>query len=150
MLMLYTQSLTGGVLLLRNKFFIILYRGKDFLPGQVANVIVDREIALRKCQTNEEGARMKAIETSYMPGGPTNTSRSGTLYEFQEFQIKFQKTAKGDSEIQLEAYKEKLERELRNQEYRLRIVRFNSLSYQDHCNAGLENNPRGFCSLKVR
>lgn len=117
------KSLTGGVLLLRNKFFIILYRGKDFLPGQVANVIVDREIALRKCQTNEEGARMKAIETSYMPGGPTNTSRSGTLYEFQEFQIKFQKTAKGDSEIQLEAYKEKLERELRNQEYRLRILK---------------------------
>ncbi|KAJ6867276.1 chloroplastic group IIA intron splicing facilitator CRS1 [Populus alba x Populus x berolinensis] len=116
-------SLTGGVLLLRNKFFIILYRGKDFLPGQVANVIMDREIALRKCQTNEEGARMKAIETSYMPGGPTNTSRSGTLYEFQEFQIKFQKTAKGDSEIQLEAYKEKLERELRNQEYRLRILK---------------------------
>lgn len=117
------KSLTGGVLLLRNKFFIILYRGKDFLPGQVANVIMDREIALRKCQTNEEGARMKAIETSYMPGGPTNTSRSGTLYEFQEFQIKFQKTAKGDSEIQLEAYKEKLERELRNQEYRLRILK---------------------------
>lgn len=117
------KSLTGGVLLLRNKFFIILYRGKDFLPGQVANVIVDREIALRKCQTNEEGARMKAIETSYMPGGPTNTSRSGTLYEFQEFQIKFQKTAKGDSEIQLEAYKEKLESELRNQEYRLRILK---------------------------
>lgn len=111
---------------------------------------MDREIALRKCQTNEEGARMKAIETSYMLGGPINTSRSGTLYEFQEFQIKFQKTAKGDSEIQLEAYKEKLERELRNQEYRLRIVRFNSLSFQDHCNAGLENNPHGFCSLKVR
>jgi hypothetical protein len=58
--------------------------------------------------------------------------------------------AKGDSEIHLEAYKEKLERELRNQEYRLRIVRFNSLSFQDHCNAGLENNPHGFCSLKVR
>ncbi|XP_011021270.1 PREDICTED: chloroplastic group IIA intron splicing facilitator CRS1, chloroplastic [Populus euphratica] len=117
------KSLTGGVLLLRNKFFIILYRGKDFLPGQVATVIVDREIALRKCQTNEERARMKAIETSYMPGGPTNTSRSGTLHEFQEFQIKFQKTAKGDSEIQLEAYKEKLERELRNQEYRLCILK---------------------------
>ncbi|KAJ6369682.1 hypothetical protein OIU76_028018 [Salix suchowensis] len=115
------KSLTGGVLLLRNKFFIILYRGKDFLPGQVANVIVDREIALRKCQTNEEGARLKAIETSYVPGGPT--SRSGTLYEFQYFQIKFQKTAKEDSEIQLEAYKEKLERELRNQEYRLRILK---------------------------
>lgn len=117
------KSLTGGVLLLRNKFFIILYRGKDFLPAQVANVIVDREIALRKCQTNEEGARMKAIETSYMLGGPINTSRSGTLYEFQEFQIKFQKMAKGDSEIHLEAYKEKLERELRNQEYRLRILK---------------------------
>ncbi|KAJ6371035.1 hypothetical protein OIU77_001527 [Salix suchowensis] len=115
------KSLTGGVLLLRNKFFIILYRGKDFLPGQVANVIVDREIALRKCQTNEEGARLKAIETSYVPGGPT--SRSGTLYEFQYFQLKFQKTAKEDSEIQLEAYKEKLERELRNQEYRLRILK---------------------------
>ncbi|KAJ6735014.1 CHLOROPLASTIC GROUP IIA INTRON SPLICING FACILITATOR CRS1 CHLOROPLASTIC [Salix purpurea] len=115
------KSLTGGVLLLRIKFFIILYRGKDFLPGQVANVIVDREIALRKCQTNEEGARLKAIETSYVPGGPT--SRSGTLYEFQYFQIKFQKTAKEDSEIQLEAYKEKLERELRNQEYRLCILK---------------------------
>ncbi|KAJ6684348.1 CHLOROPLASTIC GROUP IIA INTRON SPLICING FACILITATOR CRS1 CHLOROPLASTIC [Salix viminalis] len=97
------KSLTGGVLLLRNKFFIILYRGKDFLPGQVANVIVDREIALRKCQTNEEEVEL------YMN---FSTSKSN-----------FRKRQKEDSEIQLEAYKEKLERELRNQEYRLRILK---------------------------
>ncbi|CAK7344301.1 unnamed protein product [Dovyalis caffra] len=119
------KSLTGGVLLLRNKFFIILYRGKDFLPGQVANVIVDREIAIRKCQTNEEGARMKAIENFYMAGEPLNTSRSGTLYEFQDIQIKFQKMAKvkADSEIQLEAEKEKLERELRKEAHRLFMLK---------------------------
>lgn len=130
--MLLMQSLTGGVLLLRNKFFIILYRGKDFLPCQVAKLIVDREIELKECQLNEEGARIKAMETFHLDDEPSvNISNIGTLCEFQDIQNKFGELAngKGESELQLEAEKEKLETELRNQGHRLFIVRFIPSSY---------------------
>ncbi|RZS21151.1 hypothetical protein BHM03_00053750, partial [Ensete ventricosum] len=52
------QRLTGGVLILRNKFFIILYRGKDFLPGGVTTLIDEREAELNEQQLEEEKARM--------------------------------------------------------------------------------------------
>ncbi|KAH9675715.1 chloroplastic group IIA intron splicing facilitator CRS1 [Citrus sinensis] len=59
---LLMQHLTGGVLLLRNKFLIILYRG----------------------------ARLKAIETFHLPHEPLEkTSKAGTLSEFQNIQSDF-------------------------------------------------------------
>jgi hypothetical protein len=74
------QRLTGGGLLLRNKFLIILYRGKDFLPGSVANLVAERETKLKRFQLYEEGARQKAIETIFLDNGPSeDTSLSGTL-----------------------------------------------------------------------
>ena len=36
------QWLTGGTLLSRDKDFIVLYRGKDFLPSAVSSAIEDR------------------------------------------------------------------------------------------------------------
>ncbi|KAH9739306.1 chloroplastic group IIA intron splicing facilitator CRS1 [Citrus sinensis] len=87
---LLMQHLTGGVLLLRNKFLIILYRGKDFLPCGVENLIVERERELQICQNHEEGARLKAIETFHLPDEPLEkTSKAGTLSEFQNIQSDF-------------------------------------------------------------
>uniref|UniRef100_A0A2P2K913 CRM domain-containing protein n=1 Tax=Rhizophora mucronata TaxID=61149 RepID=A0A2P2K913_RHIMU len=119
------QYLTGGVLLLRNKFFIILYRGKDFLPCQVAKFIVDREHELRQCQLNEEHARLRATETFFMAEEPLEkSSKVGTLHEFRDVQLKFGVVTKQNrqSELQLDAEREKLERELRTQEKRLFIL----------------------------
>ncbi|KDO59071.1 hypothetical protein CISIN_1g041729mg [Citrus sinensis] len=119
---LLMQHLTGGVLLLRNKFLIILYRGKDFLPCGVENLIVERERELQICQNHEEGARLKAIETFHLPDEPLEkTSKAGTLSEFQNIQSDFGDLKMGNREfeLQLEAEIEDLERELRKQERKL-------------------------------
>lgn len=112
--------------MLRNKFLIILYRGKDFLPHRVANLIAERETELKKYQLHEEGARVKAIEAVCMDNGSTeNTSSSGTLSESKYIQTEFSDLEKGNTEvdIKLEAEKQRLERELREQERKLFIVR---------------------------
>ncbi|XP_038684037.1 chloroplastic group IIA intron splicing facilitator CRS1, chloroplastic [Tripterygium wilfordii] len=122
------KNLTGGVLLLRNRFFIILYRGKDFLPCQVADLVVEREMELRKCQTIEEGARQFAVEDLSMSDQPVaNSSSIGTLSEFQDIQAKYENMGKGNKEVelQLQAEKENLKRELKKQERKLFILNCN-------------------------
>ncbi|GAV85552.1 CRS1_YhbY domain-containing protein [Cephalotus follicularis] len=119
------KFLTGGVLLLRNKFYIILFRGKDFVPCQLVESIAEREMELKMCQLNEEGARLRAIEIFHMADEPlANTSIIGTLSEFQDIQTKFGDLEKGDREfeLQIEAEKEKVERELKMQEHKLSIL----------------------------
>ncbi|MBA0741847.1 hypothetical protein Gogos_014968 [Gossypium gossypioides] len=119
------KDLTGGVLLLRNKFLIIFYRGKDFLPQGVANSVMEREMALRRCQLIEEDARVKVAETFQVANEPlAKTSTVGTLAEFQDIQTKYRVLEKENNEleIQIEAQKENLERELRNQERKLAIL----------------------------
>ncbi|MBA0617990.1 hypothetical protein Godav_027391, partial [Gossypium davidsonii] len=122
----WNSDLTGGVLLLRNKFLIIFYRGKDFLPQGVANSVMEREMALRRCQLIEEDARVKVAETFQVANESlAKTSTVGTLAEFQDIQTKYRVLEKENNEleIQIEAQKENLERELRNQERKLAIVR---------------------------
>lgn len=111
--------------MLRNKFLIILYRGKDFLPCRVANLIGKRETELKKYQLIEEAARVKAIEAICMDNGSTeSTSSSGTLSESKYIQTKFSDLEKGNTEVEikLEAEKQRLVRELREQERKLFIV----------------------------
>ncbi|KAL1810088.1 hypothetical protein ACET3Z_027078 [Daucus carota] len=116
------KCLTGGVLLLRNKFIIIIYRGKDFLPCRVANLVVEREIELRSCQLQEEAARAEAIGNICLTVEPSNYgSTVGTLSEFQDI-----RSNRGDLEgadtkvdVQFEAEKRKLEKELREQKHKL-------------------------------
>ncbi|PHT56674.1 Chloroplastic group IIA intron splicing facilitator CRS1, chloroplastic [Capsicum baccatum] len=116
------KSLTGGVLLLRNKFFIILYRGKDFLPSQVASLVAEREAELTRCQLEEEVARFKAIETLPIATEVSmSSSNVGTLSEFQT--IAEPGKEKSEIEVQLVAKKESLEKELRNQQHSLYILK---------------------------
>lgn len=114
--------------MLRNKFIIILYRGKDFLPCGVADLISEREIELEKSQLHEEHARLEAVEAFFAANVPqANIGLIGTLSEFQNIQ----KECGGDPRkgntgvnISFEAEKERLEKELRNQERKLFIVSF--------------------------
>lgn len=121
------KRLTGGVLLLRNKFFIILYRGKDFLPGNIADVVVEREMELKQWQLHEEDARLRAAGALHMDTETTaDTSLVGTFSEFQNIQTicgKINGTNSND-EVKLEAEKERLGKELRIQEHKLSILRF--------------------------
>ncbi|XP_020415882.1 chloroplastic group IIA intron splicing facilitator CRS1, chloroplastic isoform X3 [Prunus persica] len=117
------RCLTGGVLILRNKFIILLYRGKDFLPCGVADLVAKREVELTRWQLYEEHARQKAIETFCESGEPL-VNTVGTLSEFQDIQTEYGELIKENKnvEIKLEAEKEQLERELRNQERKFFIL----------------------------
>ncbi|KAL9297505.1 hypothetical protein ACSQ67_023401 [Phaseolus vulgaris] len=117
--------LTGGILLLRNKFYIILYRGNDFLPKRVAALVENRELELKSFELHEEVARMKALEAlSPIDEVPQDTSTSGTLTEFKEIQTKFEDAKKGDIELnlQLEAEICRLEKELKEEQHRALIL----------------------------
>ncbi|CAN0896627.1 Chloroplastic group IIA intron splicing facilitator CRS1, chloroplastic [Linum grandiflorum] len=119
------KRLTGGVLLLRNKFFIILYRGKDYLPSEVAALVADRESEIGRFHLDEESIREKAAESVHtVEDVSIDNSNMGTLHEFRDIQNKFRMLAEGkkDSELRLEAAKENLERELRIQERKLFIL----------------------------
>lgn len=124
-LKLSMQCLTGGVLILRNKFFIILYRGKDFLPGGVTNLIDEREAELNEQQLEEEKARtgftnsLRAMD-NILP----SFSIVGTYMEFQEIQENHisLNNLSYRGQIQIEAEKEKLKKELREHEHKLFIV----------------------------
>ncbi|KAI3451781.1 hypothetical protein Pfo_008446 [Paulownia fortunei] len=120
------KSLTGGVLLLRNKFLIILYRGKDFVPSEVAKVVAEREMELTRCQLQEEAARLKASEAfSITDENLLNSGIVGTLSEFDSIHSEIRKLKKGETEVevQLEAEKERLEKELKDQERKLFILK---------------------------
>ncbi|XP_024029575.1 chloroplastic group IIA intron splicing facilitator CRS1, chloroplastic [Morus notabilis] len=119
------KCLTGGDLLLRNKFIIILYRGKDFLPDQIAELITKRETELEYCQLYEEHARLVVAEKVFVADEPLKkTSPAGTLSEFHDIQIEYGDSNKGNIEVKLpfEAEKERLESELRKQERKLLIL----------------------------
>ncbi|KAK1320816.1 hypothetical protein QJS10_CPA03g00609 [Acorus calamus] len=122
------KLLTGGVLILRNKFFIILYRGKDFLPGRVANLIFKREKELDSCQLQEEDARLKAFRSLHNMDKYNDTLPSASMgeacSEFQYIQTKLGDVGdyEFDPKVQTEAEKERLEKEIRKQERRLSIL----------------------------
>ncbi|XVF68360.1 hypothetical protein PTKIN_Ptkin10aG0199000 [Pterospermum kingtungense] len=89
-------------------------KGEDFLPQGVANLVEQREMALRRCQIIEEGARVKVAETSQVADEPlanTSTAKFGDV-----------ENENNELEIQLQAEREYLERELRNQECKLSIL----------------------------
>lgn len=122
------QRLTGGVLILRNKFFILLYRGKDFLPGKVASSVHERELELRDHQLKEEEARAKAIEAieslNAIDESVCSTSNIGTFSEFKDIQANYLPLNNGTSteKIKIEAEKVNLTKELKDEEHKLLIV----------------------------
>lgn len=76
------QRLTGGVLLSRNKDFLVFYRGKDFLSSDVTKILLHREKMVRDLQDEEEQARTSA-SGSFVPSVETREHHrtAGTLSE---------------------------------------------------------------------
>ncbi|XP_042383770.1 chloroplastic group IIA intron splicing facilitator CRS1, chloroplastic-like [Zingiber officinale] len=119
------KRLTGGVLILRNKFFIILYRGKDFLPDGVFNLIEEREAELDKELLVEEEARLSSTNLTHtMDAISLSSNSAGTRMEFQNIQTNHVRLSIKNHrcQVQIEAEKEKLEKELRLNEHRLFIL----------------------------
>ncbi|KAL5072302.1 hypothetical protein RYX36_011286 [Vicia faba] len=121
------KRLTGGVLLLRNKFYILLYRGKDFLPKRVADLVERRELELKSCQLHEEVTRLKAIQAFSSIEEfqlPQDTSTSGSLTEYMEIRNKHEniKEVDVDLNVPLEAEIYRLEKELKEQQRKAFIL----------------------------
>lgn len=54
------KKLTGGILLSRNKDFLVFYRGKNFLSPDVAEALLEKERLAKSLQDEEEQARLRA------------------------------------------------------------------------------------------
>ncbi|EXB56911.1 Chloroplastic group IIA intron splicing facilitator CRS1 [Morus notabilis] len=91
------KNLTGGVLLLRNKYYIVIYRGKDFLPTTVAATLAERQKLAKQVQDLEEQVRVQDIEQkmqkkavdSVPSGEEEGQALAGTLAEFYEAQARW-------------------------------------------------------------
>ncbi|MBA0813128.1 hypothetical protein Gohar_027008, partial [Gossypium harknessii] len=53
------KKLTGGILLSKNKDFLVFYRGKNFLSADVAEALLERERFAKSLQDVEEQARLR-------------------------------------------------------------------------------------------
>ncbi|KAM6568025.1 hypothetical protein CsatB_016010 [Cannabis sativa] len=91
------KNLTGGVLLLRNKYYIVIYRGKDFLPTTVATALAERQKLAKQVQDLEEEVRVQEVEQrikkatmDVVPSGEgQGQAPAGTLAEFYEAQARW-------------------------------------------------------------
>ncbi|XP_020571490.1 chloroplastic group IIA intron splicing facilitator CRS1, chloroplastic [Phalaenopsis equestris] len=120
------KRLTGGVLILRNKFYIILYRGKDFLPTSVADSVLEREAHVQAQHLSEEKACSKAAELFHESIRlERKTSSLGTYREFQHIRANYSSVnnvvCKGELKIAAEI--ENLKKTLREHERGLFILK---------------------------
>ena len=117
------QMLTGGTLLLRNKYFIVIYRGKDFVPTSVAAVLAEREELTKQVQDVEDKVRCRAVDA--IPSGQGEaTAQAGTLAEFYEAQARWGREISPDEREKMmeEAAKAKTAKLVRQIEHKIFIV----------------------------
>ncbi|KAK4395257.1 CRM-domain containing factor CFM3, chloroplastic/mitochondrial [Sesamum angolense] len=80
------KKLTGGVLLLRNKYYIVMYRGKDFVSPSVAAALAERQEMTKQIQDIEEKVRGGPVA---VPVAEEKEALAGTLAEFYEAQARW-------------------------------------------------------------
>ncbi|KAL6848984.1 hypothetical protein ACP4OV_021567 [Aristida adscensionis] len=117
------KNLTGGTLLLRNKFYIVIYRGKDFLPTAVATALAEREELTKDIQNMEEQRRSVSI-VQPPDDGLDGHALAGTLAEFQEAQARWGRevTSKEQEEMKEASSRSEKEKLFRRLEHKLSIA----------------------------
>ncbi|KAG7547606.1 RNA-binding CRM domain [Arabidopsis suecica] len=78
------KRLTGGMLLSRNKDFLVFYRGKSFLSLEVAEALMEKERLVRTLQDEEEQARLRASSALVVPSIKANQNLARTLQDEEE------------------------------------------------------------------
>ncbi|EPS65975.1 hypothetical protein M569_08800, partial [Genlisea aurea] len=73
------KRLTGGMLLSRNKEYLVFYRGKDFLSPDVAEALLEKERLAKTLQDEEERARLRA--SAFVAPTADGPADAGTLKE---------------------------------------------------------------------
>ncbi|KAK7380048.1 hypothetical protein VNO78_32399 [Psophocarpus tetragonolobus] len=119
------KMLTGGTLLLRNKYFIVIYRGKDFVPTSVAAVLSEREELTKQVQDVEDKMRrrLRAVDAILSVQGEA-TAQAGTLAEFYEAQARWGREISAEEREKMveEAAKAKTVKLVRQIEHKLSIA----------------------------
>lgn len=87
------QKLTGGIVLSRNKDFLVFYRGKNFLSPDLTQALLEREKMAKSMQDEEEQARLRA-SSLILPALNTSelSAEAGTLGETLDADAKWGKT----------------------------------------------------------
>ncbi|KAK7391687.1 hypothetical protein VNO78_20106 [Psophocarpus tetragonolobus] len=87
------KKLTGGILLSRNKDFLVFFRGKNFLSADVTQALLERERMAKVMQEEEEQARLRA-SSLLIPTNNTSelSAEAGTLGETMDADAKWGKT----------------------------------------------------------
>ncbi|XP_024961206.1 CRM-domain containing factor CFM3A, chloroplastic/mitochondrial-like [Cynara cardunculus var. scolymus] len=91
------KKLTGGILLSRNKDFLVFYRGKDFLSPDVSEALLENERLAKSLQDQEEQARLRAA-TFLIPRVETqnHSGSAGTLSETLDANARWAKRLDGN------------------------------------------------------
>lgn len=115
------KTLTGGVLLLRNKYYIVMYRGKDFLPPSVATALAERQEMTKQIQDVEEKVRVGP--TAPVSMGEEGQALAGTLAEFYQAQARWgtEISVEEQEKMREEASRAKTARVVRRLEHKLSI-----------------------------
>ncbi|OWM65137.1 hypothetical protein CDL15_Pgr008724 [Punica granatum] len=122
------KNLTGGVLLLRNKYYIVIYRGKDFLPPSVAAALLERQQLANQIQDVEEKVRTREIEE--VPSAHhEGQALAGTLAEFYEAQARWGREISAEEREKMieEASKSKSVRLVKKIEHKLAVAQAKKL-----------------------
>lgn len=116
------KNLTGGVLLLRNKYFIVIYRGKDFVPTNVAAVLEERQEMTKQIQDVEEKVRNVTVEAASVV--EDGQAQAGTLAEFYEAQALWGREISAEEHGKMieEASRTKSARVVKRMEHKLGIA----------------------------
>ncbi|KAJ0264768.1 CRM-domain containing factor CFM3A [Hirschfeldia incana] len=112
------KKLTGGILLSRNKDYLVFYRGKNFLSREVADALVEQEKFVRSLQDEEEEARLRVSSSALIVPStePSNKLVSaGTLGETLDATGKWGTNLDDDGHHAEEVMKHEVER-LRHEE----------------------------------
>ncbi|KAL2325114.1 hypothetical protein Fmac_024172 [Flemingia macrophylla] len=100
------KKLTGGMLLSRNKDFLVFFRGKNFLSPDVTQALLEREKMAKVMQDEEEQARLRAASLLISTNNTSELSvEAGTLGETLDADAKWGKTLD-------ERHKQKIMREV--------------------------------------
>lgn len=107
---------------MRNKYFIVIYRGKDFLPPSVAVALAERQELTKQIQDVEEKARSKVVEAT--SSSIDGQAPAGTLAEFYEAQSRWGReiTAEEREKMVEESSRAKTARLVRRIEHKLGVV----------------------------
>ncbi|XP_022765948.1 CRM-domain containing factor CFM3, chloroplastic/mitochondrial-like [Durio zibethinus] len=123
------KNLTGGILLLRNKYFIVIYRGKDFLPTSVAAALQERQELTKQIQDVEEKVRIRAVEPAQSGEEDKGQTPAGTLAEFYEAQARWGRDISAEEREKMieEASKAKHARLVKHVKHKLAVAQAKKL-----------------------